>query len=187
MDKDLRVRKTKKAILNVFTEELINTNFEDVTITSICDKAEIRRATFYNHFQDKYELLAYAVRNTVKDFTKDYGDIGYTYETLLLKFAEDAIDFLTNNTELVLSLSKSNLLPLLNSIMFEEVRRELEDCYEKYQLDQSKEIKDKKNMLVHYHFEGIFGALKWWTNEKEPITKEELSNEILTIIRDGFK
>lgn len=43
------------------------------------------------------------------------------------------------------------------------------------------------NMLINYHFEGVFGAVKWWINEKEPIPKQQLTDEVLSIIRVGFK
>lgn len=186
MHQDLRIIKTKKAILNAFLDELVVTNFEDITITSICKKAEIRRATFYNHFQDKFELLAYTVRQTVCEFTREYSLSELSYEEVLLKFAEDAMTFLTANTDMVLSMRKSNLLPLLNSIMFEEVKKELKICYDKYNIKQTKEQENMHNMLVNYHFEGVFGAMKWWIDEKEPITKKQLTHEVLTIIRVGF-
>lgn len=187
MNNDLRTIKTKKAILNAFLSELVITNFEDITITSLCQKAEIRRATFYNHFQDKFELLAYTIRNIVCEFTKEYSFSELSYEEILLKFAEDSMIFLTENKEMILSFRKSNLLPLLNSIMFEEVKKELEICYNQLNIKQTKEQQFKHNMLVNYHFEGIFGAVKWWINEKEPITKKQLTNEVLTIIKVGFK
>jgi Transcriptional regulator len=32
---------------------------EDITVNEICDAALVRRATFYNHFSDKYDLFNY--------------------------------------------------------------------------------------------------------------------------------
>lgn len=153
----------------------------------MCKKAEIRRATFYNHFQGKFELLAYAVRIIISEFTKEYSASELSYEDILLKFAEDAMIFLTENTDMILSLRKSNLLPLLNSIMFEEVKKELKIYNDKYNTMQTKEQENMHNMLVDYHFGGVFGAIKWWIDEKEPITKDQLTNDVLTIIKVGFK
>ena len=36
---------------------------EKITIREITDKAGVIRPTFYNHFQDKYELLEWIVQN----------------------------------------------------------------------------------------------------------------------------
>ena len=55
---DLRIRKTKanlyKALLQVMSEK----TFEEIKVTDICNISMINRSTFYDHFSDKYELLA---------------------------------------------------------------------------------------------------------------------------------
>ena len=40
---------------------------EKITIKQITDKAGVIRPTFYNHFQDKYELLEWILRTEVID------------------------------------------------------------------------------------------------------------------------
>ena len=41
------------------------TPFEKITIKQITDGAGVIRVTFYNHFQDKYDLLGYIVRREI--------------------------------------------------------------------------------------------------------------------------
>ena len=38
---------------------------EKITIKEITDKAGVIRPTFYNHFQDKYELLEWIIREEI--------------------------------------------------------------------------------------------------------------------------
>lgn len=59
MDKqdDLRILKTKKAIKDAFFDLVSEKTFEKVAVSDIADKAMINRATFYLHYQDKYDLL----------------------------------------------------------------------------------------------------------------------------------
>ena len=40
---------------------------EKITIKEITDKAQVIRPTFYNHFQDKYELLEWIIRTEILD------------------------------------------------------------------------------------------------------------------------
>lgn len=54
---DPRVKRTRKYIQKAFTDLLAEMDFEDLSIQDIMDRAELNRATFYNHYQDKYELL----------------------------------------------------------------------------------------------------------------------------------
>ena len=54
---DLRVRRTRKSLQNAFIELTIQKNFGSVTVAEITERAMVNRATFYRHFQDKYDLL----------------------------------------------------------------------------------------------------------------------------------
>lgn len=54
---DPRVKRTRKYIQKAFTDLLAEKDFEDISIQDIMERAELNRATFYNHYQDKYELL----------------------------------------------------------------------------------------------------------------------------------
>jgi AcrR family transcriptional regulator len=56
---DPRVKRTRKLILQAFGELLAEKGFEAISVQDVTDKAEINRATFYDHFVDKYELLDY--------------------------------------------------------------------------------------------------------------------------------
>mgnify|MGYP001250107789 FL=1 len=54
---DPRVKRTKAMIRQALIEWLAVKDFEDITVQDIVDRAGLNRATFYNHYQDKYELL----------------------------------------------------------------------------------------------------------------------------------
>lgn len=72
---DPRVKRTRKLILDSFSILLAEKNFESISVQDVTDKAQINRATFYAHFQDKYALLDYSVsqmfRNEIKKRTLD--------------------------------------------------------------------------------------------------------------------
>ena len=48
---DLRIKKTYRALFDAFTELLEEHRFEDLTVAMLCDRAMIRRTTFYKHFR----------------------------------------------------------------------------------------------------------------------------------------
>lgn len=54
---DLRVIKTKKALMAAMSNLLQHQKFTQITVQNLCDEALISRATFYAHFADKYDLL----------------------------------------------------------------------------------------------------------------------------------
>ena len=54
---DMRVVKTKNSLLNSFFELLSEKTFEDITVNELCKLSNVRRATFYKHFEDKNDFL----------------------------------------------------------------------------------------------------------------------------------
>ena len=46
-----------------FIELILKMPMEKITIKDITDGAGVIRPTFYNHFQDKYDLLEWIVKN----------------------------------------------------------------------------------------------------------------------------
>ncbi|MGM8365659.1 TetR/AcrR family transcriptional regulator [Virgibacillus sp. W0181] len=54
---DLRIRRTRKLIMDSFMELSSKKEFKDITVKDIATEAMINRATFYYHFEDIYDLL----------------------------------------------------------------------------------------------------------------------------------
>ena len=59
---------------------------EKITIKEITDKAGVIRPTFYNHFQDKYELLEWIIRTQILEPTRPLIHAGMVDEALMLIF-----------------------------------------------------------------------------------------------------
>ena len=57
MGTDARVRYTKKVIRDAFLSLLREKNVKQITVTELCQMAEINRATFYKHYRDAFDLL----------------------------------------------------------------------------------------------------------------------------------
>ena len=54
---DLRILKTKASLYRALIEIMKEKEFEQIKISEICSKSMINRSTFYDHYNDKYELL----------------------------------------------------------------------------------------------------------------------------------
>jgi len=51
--------RTKIWIANTMKKLLVKKTIEEIRVTEICREAEIERPTFYYHFKDKYDLMAW--------------------------------------------------------------------------------------------------------------------------------
>ncbi|MGF9699942.1 TetR/AcrR family transcriptional regulator [Paenibacillus sp. MABNR03] len=62
---DPRVIRTRKLLVDAFTHLTNKKDFKDITIKDITDQATVNRATFYGHFEDKYELMESAISEVI--------------------------------------------------------------------------------------------------------------------------
>ena len=54
---DLRVRRTRKLLIQALIDLTIEKGFAAITVQDLAERAMINRATFYRHYLDKYDLL----------------------------------------------------------------------------------------------------------------------------------
>jgi AcrR family transcriptional regulator len=55
---DLRIQRTRKLLQKALLEVTAEKGFAHVTVRDIAGRAMVNRATFYRHYEDKYDLLA---------------------------------------------------------------------------------------------------------------------------------
>lgn len=76
---DRRVKYTKKAIKDSFLKLFETKPLEKISVTEICNNADINRGTFYSHYSDPYDLkksLEDEFLETVKARILEYTDNG---------------------------------------------------------------------------------------------------------------
>ncbi len=64
---DIRVKKTYKQLFKAFIELLTEKSFDELTVSEICNKAQVHRATFYKHFEDKYAYLNFVFESSLSE------------------------------------------------------------------------------------------------------------------------
>ena len=71
--KDVRVVRTYEHLAEGLISLLKRKSFEDLSVSEICESANVHRATFYKHFNDKYEFLNYCFNNELSKISFDVG------------------------------------------------------------------------------------------------------------------
>lgn len=66
----LGAKRTLKAFRIAMFESLSESEFDKITVNDICQRSEYPRATFYNYFDDKLDLLQYLWSYLTKDILK---------------------------------------------------------------------------------------------------------------------
>lgn len=124
---DLRIKKTYLLLHNAFTELLEEKRFEDFTVNELCDRAMIRRATFYKHFADKYEYFTFYIRQIVETFQDRLApDVGAgETQAYLLHMSRELVGFMRQHENLVKNIKNSSMFPVLLSILLDQISSDM--------------------------------------------------------------
>ncbi len=116
---DLRIKKTKTALFNAFFAMMENMTFEEITVNALCEKADIRRATFYKHYSDKLDFLNSVTRQLRHHFDSFSwkGDRNYSEADYYVAYAKKIVEFMDENSKIIDNLMKSDLLPTIINVI----------------------------------------------------------------------
>lgn len=99
--------RTLHSLVRAMLSSLCEKSFEDITVGELCEKAMLPRATFYNYFDDKYDLLEYCFMAARQQLDSGCQDAG-TCEKRMNILMENCFDFLDQNIEAVQNILKNN-------------------------------------------------------------------------------
>lgn len=91
---DIGTARTIKTIESALIELLKTNAFEDLTIQNICSESMVPRSTFYNYFEDKYDLLTTTFQTMFTGIFQN--DMGYSFEGIVIGIHE-SFDFIKKN------------------------------------------------------------------------------------------
>ena len=154
-----------------------------MTVNLLCERAMIRRTTFYKHFADKYEYLAFYIRELRDGFESQLApDIASGhYENYFYNMSRELYHFITDNRRLVLNLADSSR-NMLFDILFDLI------CQDLFELIRGEEHKTSHQVELKAAFlaGGLLYALKWWLDSRSDITESEFTESLAKIIGDSI-
>ncbi|MGW9857259.1 AcrR family transcriptional regulator [Staphylococcus hominis] len=180
-NQDLRVQRTKKALITTFSDLLEIKSFENITIQDLCEKANVRRSTFYRHFNDKYDLLNHIVGTLIEYFrTLHLPEIDpKDPRQFFNKFMKDILLFISDNKAMVKSVISINIYSDVYQILYNQIYAVVK-----------RQIEFDKQIGQFYIDEFIYGEfltggilsviLNWIQYGQQSI--DEVSSDIVTMI-----
>jgi len=178
---DLRIRRTHKLLFDSLTSLLTEKSFDDIRISDICDKAMVHRTTFYKHFEDKYQLLDFLLRQLITDFEE---------KSLQYTSADNAKQYYTNLFRLLLEhmcenrkmysvglLNNGSAMKLLQKIVLQFIRSKLEN-------DEAKGINFivPISIIAEFYSPALVYSAGEWLEEGMPIPIEQMVQYCDTIV-----
>jgi AcrR family transcriptional regulator len=186
---DLRVIRTRKNINEAFLKLIQQKGFDSVTIQDIANEALINRATFYLHYEDKFDLLK-KMSNTIIEELMNSINPAYHIEDKEVKIKK-----LQSTIENVYECVSKN--HTFFKVMFGEhgvynFRNDLEEMvrnkFSKNMTDLGVHPSDfeiPKDLIVHFICSAFVGVIQWWLKEDMNPSPREMSLQLSKIVTMG--
>jgi AcrR family transcriptional regulator len=184
-DEQRATTRSGRRILNGMSDALLEMvseqSFEQVRVNAICERADYPRATFYNYFADKYDLLDHCwARFAASMETQDFEGASDGFHTLFDRFA----DLFDRNRELMKAIFSHNGLDgaLMRSLTSYFTTRVRESCRANhcYRLEVSGGV--PQDLLADFCANTMLLIVRWTFLSATPIGREQAHDLIDQLI-----
>lgn len=173
---DLRVRRTYKLLFESLLNLLSEKNFEDISVTDICENAMVHRTTFYKHFEDKHQLLKFCIKEFQTMFSEQSID-EFKYDNLsdyYFNTIKNILEFTTStkNKSHFVALLRNNsnsIQTIFHETVVEDVMLKLEEVKK-----SGTEILVPIQIIAEFYTGAIISVIRWWFENDMPIPVEEI-------------
>ncbi len=178
---DARVKYTKLMIRNSFISLLKEKALAKVTVTDICNLAEINRATFYAHYKDPFDLMESLENELMENIVDILSSSICSGNTELDKILPNILTFMQSQSDICLVLMSD-----LSSTSFVKRCMELiEDGFVSTWTSRYDVSEDLADQLFLYGAMGSVGLLHRWLNSDKPETPEYMAELIIKLFNQG--
>lgn len=176
--KDLRVKKTQRALVMAMLSLLDKQSFSKISVNDICCAAMVSRSTFYAHFEDKYDLIK---------FSLDYLNSSI-FDKSVSSNLYDEIFNLLEQIESNVKLFRNLLMCDLNPELIELIRRFFHSSFEKILKEhkiQHSQLPGPADVISTYYAAGIASSIIYWISRNMPYSKKEMADCLVALLPSG--
>lgn len=182
---DLRITKTKAALSSAFFDMLTDKTFDDITVNELCEKAGVRRATFYKHFNDKNDFVTFIAKDIRDKFDQNtwHKDLNPAItKDYYLKYIEELINFLVSHDSAIEKMVtdsglRSTFITVLMRQNFLDTRYRLENSVE-----NGMKLFSTPDLVTSMIIGGTSLALVRWFEQEDRCPQDKLLSDISEFI-----
>ena len=176
-NEDRRVQRTRELLRVALFSLIREKGFEALTVQEIIDRANVGRATFYAHFDNKEDLLLSGfetLRTSLKARQREAHLRRGRLEERVLAFSHDLFAHVSDHRDLFWAMAGKHsgavVQTILRKLLLDLVR---EDVKSLLPTAQSKRI--PAEVVAEFLAGGIFGVLLWWMGGRARPSVDELN------------
>ena len=178
---DPRIRRTRQLMQQALDKLMTNKEFDQISVQNIADAATINRATFYDHYADKFSLLECMVGSRFHDLLAER-DLQFdaSCQTVLQAIVMALCDYLTRMQG---PDGKRQMEPHMETAIIGVVRRTLLDGLSRH----PREDAIAPEMIAATAGWAIYGAVKEWAGTPDRCPSEEIAKTVRTLVSPIFQ
>ncbi|MFB1081635.1 TetR/AcrR family transcriptional regulator [Jeotgalibacillus sp. JSM ZJ347] len=188
MKQDLRVKKTKKAIRHALLRLVDEKTFARISVSDICNEAEINRGTFYLHYTDKFDLLE-KIQQELLDHLWLIVTTRMTEQINVLKdkpdklklFATELFHYLDQEAELFHMLLVNTVDPSFHQRLKGLIQKNMERLSHSHEDPATLHA----DYIMAYVTSAIVGMLQHWLTTGRSLPPEQMAQLVVKINLNG--
>lgn len=184
---DPRMRRTLLVIKDAMLTLMDEKGFDHTTVRDITERAQINRATFYLHYQDKYDLLEKIVDAMMNEFITatqlppafEAADLCIDPDTPPPSFIRQ-LEHIAANDKFYKTMLGAHGLPGFAGRMENAIRDAL---YHRSTLAQpvDRELKVPREIIIRYSTSAHLGVIMYWLENDMPYTPKYIAAQLMRL------
>jgi len=175
--KDRRVERTEQLIRGALLSLIKERGFEELTVQEIIDRANVGRATFYAHFDNKDDLLVSGfedLRASLKARQREALTRGRTVEDRVFGFSQEVFAHTNEYRDVFRAMvgkrSGAVVERMLHKLVVDLVREDVKET-----IAQRENSAVPAEALVQFIAGALLGLLMWWLGGKNRLSVAEVN------------
>ncbi|MDR3575716.1 MAG: TetR/AcrR family transcriptional regulator [Anaerolineaceae bacterium] len=178
---DPRVKRTRKLLEQAFMELMLEKGFQSITIQDVTERATVNRATFYAHFEDKFDLLDSYMREQFEEWLSQKAPISSEFDLPRLhQLVATVFEFLYQ-IEQHCSTADKQVEPMFETAVQDELEEYLLAWFKRLPPERiPPDIHPEIGALVWSW--AIFGAGIHWARRPRALSADEMAAQVTAIL-----
>lgn len=180
-ESDPRVKRTRKLLQEALVSLLAEKSFHAISVQDIAERATLNRATFYAHFEDKFALMDYLVRETFREAVEKRVGSSATFRASKLPLLVVTVCEFIGAFHGHCAPPASNLNPPIEAKVQDELYAYILDwLHHDHWADMPPES------VAAIMSWAIFGAGMQWSRGERAIPPKDLARQVVTVLLTGI-
>ncbi|WLR51026.1 TetR/AcrR family transcriptional regulator [Bacillus tianshenii] len=185
---DPRIKRTRGYLRKALIELINEKGFEGITVKDLTERAEINRATFYQHYKDKYDLLEQSMDEIIEALVEtvlpeSFEEIFMNMQSLERLF-ERLFTYVAEHADFYKVMLGDRGIPAFRNKLLLLIRSNLNKVLASLEMTEDA-LDIPKDILLYYVSSANLGLLESWLKQDMPYSPTYMARQITRLTTLG--